>query len=229
MRYPGGKFRCYQKLINLIPPHRVYIETHLGGGAVLRNKAPAEFSVGIERDPEIVRTFIGKFDSSHRFITGTAEEFLKTFAFKGDEFIYSDPPYWPTSRRSLRSPYRYDYTAAQHLAFLRLLKRLPCRIMLSGYASPAYARELAGWNTFLFKGTSHAGLREEIVWMNYHPTLLHDTRYLGNTYRDRQSVRRKRERWLARFIGEPIAIQQALLADLTKLFTAQAKRGVPPK
>ena len=41
IRYPGGKFRCYQRLLNLIPPHQDYIETHLVGGAELRHKAPA--------------------------------------------------------------------------------------------------------------------------------------------------------------------------------------------
>ncbi|KHE92566.1 MAG: hypothetical protein SCABRO_01681, partial [Candidatus Scalindua brodae] len=38
MNYPGGKGGVFQKLINLMPPHDVYIETHLGGGAVIRNK-----------------------------------------------------------------------------------------------------------------------------------------------------------------------------------------------
>ena len=76
MRYPGGKFRCFQKLINLMPPHRVYIETHLGGGAVLRHKIPAEFNIGIDRDPEAIREFVGHFDSRFRFVRCRAEDFL---------------------------------------------------------------------------------------------------------------------------------------------------------
>jgi hypothetical protein len=115
MRYPGGKFRCFQKLINLIPPHRVYIETHLGGGAVLRNKIPAELTIGIDRDPAVIQAFTGQFKSSHRFIVGTAEQFLKRYHFKGDEFIYADPPYWPASRRSRRSPYRYAYSPSEQI------------------------------------------------------------------------------------------------------------------
>ena len=38
----GGKGGVYQRLINLIPPHDVYIENHLGGGAVIRKKYPAK-------------------------------------------------------------------------------------------------------------------------------------------------------------------------------------------
>ena len=36
MRYPGGKGKCYQHIINLMPMHDTYIETHLGGGEPYR-------------------------------------------------------------------------------------------------------------------------------------------------------------------------------------------------
>ena len=49
MHYQGGKGGVFQKLINRMPPHEVYIETHLGGGAVMRNKRPAGSNIGIER------------------------------------------------------------------------------------------------------------------------------------------------------------------------------------
>ena len=55
MNYPGGKGGVYQKLINLMPPHEVYIETYLGGGAVIRNKKPAKRNIGIEIDPNTMR------------------------------------------------------------------------------------------------------------------------------------------------------------------------------
>ena len=54
MHYQGGKGGVFQKLINLMPPHEVYMETHLGGGAVMRNKRAARSNIGIEIDPEVV-------------------------------------------------------------------------------------------------------------------------------------------------------------------------------
>ena len=51
MNYPGGKGLLYQKFINLMPLHEVYIETHLGGGAIMRNKRPARRNIGIDIDP----------------------------------------------------------------------------------------------------------------------------------------------------------------------------------
>lgn len=42
MRYPGGKGGAgvYQTIINNIPPHDTYIETHLGGGNILSASGP---------------------------------------------------------------------------------------------------------------------------------------------------------------------------------------------
>ena len=56
MRYPGGKGGAgvYQTIINNIPPHDTYIETHLGGGNILERKRPAARSVGIDVDPEVI-------------------------------------------------------------------------------------------------------------------------------------------------------------------------------
>jgi DNA adenine methylase len=50
MTYPGGKNGAgvYQKIINLMPPHDVYIEPFLGGGAVMRLKRPAKLNIGID-------------------------------------------------------------------------------------------------------------------------------------------------------------------------------------
>ena len=218
VRYPGGKFRCYQKLINLIPPHRVYIETHLGGGAILRNKAAAERTIGIDRDPAVIRMFAGQFGPSYRFVEGAAEPFLESYSFRGDEFVYADPPYWPATRRSPRSPYRYDYSEAEHLNLLRMFRSLQCPVMISGYANAAYDAALPGWARLAFIGTSHTGRREETVWLNYTPTILHDIRFLGDTFRERQAIKRKRARWGAKFASEPVAVQQAVLTDLTKIF-----------
>jgi hypothetical protein len=226
MRYPGGKFRCYQKLINLMPPHRVYIETHLGGGAVLRNKAPAEANIGIDRDPAVIRDFAGRFGPEFSFLAVAAEEFLEEYCFRGDEFVYADPPYWPASTRSRRSPYRYRYTESEHLKLLQILRGLPCPAMISGYGNSVYDGALKGWGKYEFEGTSHVGLRQETVWFNFEPAVLHDTRYLGCTFRERQSIKRKRARWTARFQSEPLGVQQALLSDLADAFRKGLGAGV---
>lgn len=218
MPYPGGKARCFQHIINLIPPHRTYIETHVGGGAVLRHKAAAEMNVAIDRDPAVIRRFAGRFDSTYRFIVGRAEEFLAGHPFVGTEFVYLDPPYWPASRRSARAPYRFDYSESDHRALLEQIRALPCAVMISGYRNRCYDEALRGWNRRSFPGISRVGRREETVWFNYEPGLLHDVRYFGSSFRERQSIKRRRRRWANRFRREPRPIQQAVLADLSSIF-----------
>ena len=213
MRFTGGKFKCYQRLINLIPPHRVYVESHLGGGAVIRHKKPAEENIGIDRDLRAIARFKG-FPSNFTFICSSAEAFLDGRRFTGDEFIYADPPYWPSARRSQRPVYRYDYTERDHHQLLAQLRTIDCCVMISGYDNETYNRVLRGWRRETFWGTSHTGRREESVWMNFPSGELHDTRFVGATYRERQGVQRKRGRWVERFLREPVAVRQALLADL---------------
>ena len=212
MRIAGGKNRCFQKIINLIPPHRVYIETHLGSGAVLRHKSPAQVNIGIDRDPRVLANFKNA-PMNTRLICHRAEDFLAGYEFQGDEVIYCDPPYFPSTRRRARV-YRFDYTTEEHKKLLDLLLGVRCRILLSGYENDLYSSLLAHWHRVDFIDGTHAGNRVESLWLNYPPGEVHDTRYLGWTFHERQSVKRKRQRWVSRFEKEPPSIRQALIDDL---------------
>ena len=59
MVYPGGKNGAgvYQTIINLMPPHDVYIEPFLGGGAIMRQKRPALLNIGVDLDPSTIARF----------------------------------------------------------------------------------------------------------------------------------------------------------------------------
>lgn len=52
--YPGGKGNTYQQIINLMPPHRIYVEPFLGGGSVMLNKRPAAVNIGLDVDTVVV-------------------------------------------------------------------------------------------------------------------------------------------------------------------------------
>jgi hypothetical protein len=99
--------------------------------------------------------------------------------------------------------------------------------MISGYDNTTYDEILGSWGKQVFTGTSHTGKREETVWLNFEPAVLHDTRFLGETFRDRQTIKRKRTRWVSRFRREPVGVQQAILADLSSAFNGNARR-LPP-
>src|SRR6185369_7573629 len=98
MRYPGGKGKTYQHIINLMPPHQVYIETHLGGGAVLRHKKPAARNFAIEVDERPLHSWTEVPGLEVEFVHGRAEDFLAAYSFTGQELVYVDAPYLPETR-----------------------------------------------------------------------------------------------------------------------------------
>lgn len=205
MRYPGGKGKTYQHVVNLMPPHSVYIETHLGGGAVLRHKKPAARSIAIDADERVIETWKESSKGSVELVHGRAEEFLSAYSFTKDELVYCDPPYHPATRRRQRV-YRHDYSEADHVNLLALLVKLPCKVLLSGYNHPLYETMLQGWNCKKFEAATHNGNREESLWFNFEPpSQLHDSRYLGANFRERQSNKRRLQRLQAKVIAmDPI-------------------------
>lgn len=194
MRYPGGKGKCYQHIINVLPPHTTYIETHLGGGAVLRHKKPANTSIGVDLDCAVIRRWRLLFPSLARYVESDAVDFLKSQRLAGDEVVYCDPPYLPDTRRRDRV-YRHDYVESDHIRLLGALLKLPCRVVVSGYPSKLYDEWLFGWSTQTFTAKSHHGVREEKLWFNFEvPASLHDSRHLGRDFRERQTIKRRLER-----------------------------------
>lgn len=221
MKYPGGKGRTFQHVINLMPPHSVYIETHLGGGAVLRNKKRAQRSIAIELDERVIAAWRSSSRTSAELVQGKAEDFLSSYAFTGGELVYCDPPYHPDTRRQPRV-YRHDYSQEDHVHLLKVLINLPCKVLISGYAHPLYDEMLAGWNCKKFAAATHSGLREECLWFNYDPpTELHDARYLGENFRERQSTKRRLQRLQSKVIAMDTVERTAFMQWLSEEFSFQ--------
>ena len=93
-----------------MPPHATCIETHLGGGAIMRRKPPALRNIGIDRDARA----LARFECGYRveLVHGCAHRFVAGYAFEGTELVYSDPPYLKSTRTSRRR-YRYALVSQQ--------------------------------------------------------------------------------------------------------------------
>jgi hypothetical protein len=206
MTYPGGKggSGVVQQIINQIPPHLTYIEPFLGSGTVMRAKRPALVSIGVDLDP-------GAADAARAALPGCtvicrdAISFLESYNWLGDgkEFVYCDPPYLFETRSCKRPMYTHEFGEVdQHLDLLRCLRSLPLgvNVALSGYWSALYEIELDDWRIISYTTRTRGGRNvREWLWMNYSPPAeLHDYRYLGDNFRQRERVARIRRRWLAR-------------------------------
>lgn len=214
MGYAGGKGRLWQSIVALMPPHDIYIETHLGGGSVLRNKKPARRSVGIDLDPRVIAAArywnIPGLEVMHR----DAAQYLRENEFGADTLIYLDPPYLAATRNNRRY-YRHEYCDEDHLGLLSLICGLECQVMISGYVSGMYEAALVGWHTRDLVNVTQAGRRSERIWANFEfSSDLHDYGPIGADFRERERVRRKTSRWRDRLTKLPELERRAILAAL---------------
>ncbi len=215
-RYIGSKGTSglCQPLIALMPPHSVYLETHLGGGAIMQRKPPALRNIGIDLNARALSRF--SCDYSVELIHDCAHRYLSTFEFDGTELVYCDPPYLQHTRKSDRKYYRYDYEDADHEALLDLLLTLPCAVMLSGYPSQLYDDRLSRWYSLSLQVMNQAGVVTEKVWFNFEPDRVHWCRYAGRNFTHRQQVKRKAANWGRRYEAmepaERLAVLSAILA-----------------
>jgi DNA adenine methylase len=200
-----------QAIISLMPPHDTYIETHLGGGVIMKRKPPALHTIGIDIDPKATASFECNYPVE--LITGCAHRFLGEYDFRGNELVYSDPPYLSYTRTSKRR-YRFDYEEEDHRALVRLLNRLPCNVILSGYPSPLYDEMLREWGRIELQVMNQAGVRTEKLWFNFTPDRVFWASYAGKNFTHRQSIKRKAANWGKRYQGMPRAERLAVLAAI---------------
>jgi hypothetical protein len=224
VRFPGGKNKSgtYQRIINLMPPHRVYIEPFLGSGAILRMKRPAVESIGLDLAPAAIAAYKDTGSPAAAVLeVGDALAFLASYRFRGDELVYCDPPYLHATRTwgSLDQYAGCEMSDAAHRRFLGIIRKIPAMVLVSGYRSQMYDTALAGWTSAEFRAyTRMHQERTECLWFNYPmPTRLHDYRYLGEGYRERERIKRKKTRWARRLAQMPVMERQALLAALDSL------------
>jgi len=242
MRYPGGKSGSgvYQTIINQMPPHQMYIEAFLGSGAVMRHKLPALINVGLDLDADVIsmaaaiaaggdvvlpvsRLALGRDGRPQYCIRqGDAVSWLGSLPILGAllpvTLVYCDPPYLMSTRSSKRRMYRCELSEPGHIALLDVLVQLPCMVMLSGYESELYRVRLADWRVVRYRAmTSGGGMRTECLWCNFpEPAELHDYRYLGRGFRERERIRRRRASWVAMLERMPVLERAAVIADLRK-------------
>jgi site-specific DNA-adenine methylase len=224
--YNGGKESdgTFQKIINIMPPHDIYIEAFLGNGAIYRHKKPAVLaSIGIDLDPLVIDTWNNAAIPGINCINTDAISFLENFLvldpiFKkmGTEvLIYLDPPYPKSSRRNSKNLYRHEMTDADHTRLLNVVTRLKSNVIVSSYPNVLYNDLLRDWSTKKFTAQTRNGTATEKIWYNFPtPVQLHDYRYIGNDYREREQLKGIITRNVAKFNRLPAVQRNAIIHQL---------------
>ena len=227
--YFGGKggSGTYQAIINHIPPHDCYIEPFLGAGSIMKHKKPATVSIGIDMDGEVVDFWKAATNGTPCSITqGYGIEFLEALSNDpgflkgppGHTFIYIDPPYLLDTRKSKKSKYKYELTEKDHRRLLDILNKLSdYNIAISCYDNPLYGLKLKGWSYIDYNSMTRNGLARERLYMNYPtPVTLHDFSFLGEDFRERERIRNKIRRHVARLKHLPELERNAILMAINE-------------
>ncbi|MGF2130893.1 DNA adenine methylase [Lactococcus lactis] len=90
-----------------------------------------------------------------------------------DTLIYADPPYLNETRKSKH--YSNEMSNEQHLELLRALKKHKGPVILSGYESDLYNKELSDWWKMTFEQTVGITTKKkrvatEVLWFNFEPS-----------------------------------------------------------
>ena len=216
----------YQSIINLIPPHKTYIEPFVGNGCVFRMKKFAQRTVINDLDRSVYEKWvvlIDKFDYEDRqkiSITNLPARAVidKYDCSSGliDIFVYLDPPYLKSTRCYKPDIYKHEMTMKDHEDLLSRIRTVNFNCMISCYDNELYSSMLNGWNKQHFKAITHRGkITTETVYFNYQaPTVLHDYNYLGNDFIERQRIKRKIIRWTNRLKQLPALERNSIIESL---------------
>ncbi len=251
--YPGGKANVFRTLLMQMPPHYTYIEPFLGAGGVFFRKKAARLNIGIDADAAVIDAAMDKMPSGHTWIregdffglhgwqysygedggirflllVGSALDYFRNSVSSPGTFVYADPPYLAsTLSRPGRKHYDVEFGEGDHGDMLRLLRRDVGMVMVSGYWSGMYAKELVDWRSFSYEAMTRSGkTATEWCWCNYEePAVLHDWAFLGADYRVRERIKKKEARWLVRLGNMEYQERLALLSAIYSRFGIDESR-----
>lgn len=235
--YFGGKGSAatVRRLINILPPHDIYVEPFLGSGRLLRHKAPATIaSFGMETDPDLCAKWcefappdvnVLNVDAL-RSLEPLLRDLIAAGAVAARVLTYCDPPYLLHTRKNPKEIYHREWSPRDHIAFLLLARRLPGNVIVSHLPCPEYADALSDWHTFTFENMTRRGLQTEQVWCNYQPGhVLHEYTFVGESFREREQLKRQKAIIVRRFKALPPAARIATIELLQQLTTCDGGHG----
>lgn len=192
---------------------------------------------GMPRQPERAAPFASDGDVSGRIarasdgvleprwvsFLGDGLDFLENNRFDGSELVYCDPPYMRSTRKSAKDLYRFEWADHHHTRLLTWAAATKASVIISGYWSELYARVFSDpqpprnmWWTENFQAMTRRGQVTETLWWNFErPTVLHDDRFLGDGFRERERIKRKQFRWVQKLKAMEPAERAALRAAMS--------------
>lgn len=238
--YDGGKSGngTYQTLINHVPPHKEFYSLFLGNCGLTRHIKLPDVVLLNDIDPAICRAWDNSNTKGLHIWNCTALSILKMLqggyifdryertpesGFKmetydpADRFVYLDPPYKMDTRKSQLPLYKFEMIDNDHMELLTQVTAMSDhKIMISHYPCELYDKMLHDWVKVDFRSMTRNGMAWERIYMNYklEPGVLHDYRYLGGDFREREKNNRIKKNFVKKLKRLPTDLRNSIIQDL---------------
>lgn len=200
--YPGAKTNSgiIPFLVNEIPYHERYFELFAGSAQLFRHKRRARTNHLNDVNPLVIAELFSTFGhelETVRYSSLPLLELLQYYLFTRKDFLYLDPPYPASARRSGAVIYDHEMmTDEVHVKFLTPVLAMDANIMISTRPNELYDRMLKDWRRAEFETMGHRGKVTEVIFMNYpKPSILHQYDMLGGDCWERQATGRMATRF----------------------------------
>lgn len=227
MKYPGSKNASgiYQWIINNIPYHKRYFELFAGSGAIYYKKKPATINYLNDLSDKVVNFHLSQLLINTKITQFNTIDLIDKFIFTEEDFIYLDPPYPFSSRRSGKKYYQNEMTDADHIQLLQSLLSIRAKVMISTKKNDIYKEILKTWEHSKFLTIDRSGTPYyEEIYMNYSkPEILHEYTFVGNGFTDRQRITRKIDRFANKIKNLPAYEKHLFIQQLIYNDTASVK------
>jgi len=219
--YPGRKAAAgaWQKILSEIPRCNLFIEA-MCGSAFLSSIINVQNIVINDRD----RSVIDKLRYAADNVEFRNEDYKCIIARydngNKERVFYFDPPYMMNTRSYQLPIYKFDWKPADHTRFIKAMLKMKCPTMISHYPCPLYDNAFKSWRKITYNSMTRAGVREESLYMNFpQPVLLQQYAHVGENFTDRQRIKRKVARLVAKLQKEQPQERAAILSAVIDNFS----------
>ena len=220
-KYTGHKAikGVYQKIINEIPKHQRYVELCAGSAKICSLLTVLAKDVILNDLDSAVQLFLKE---KYRSATVTNECGIsmlkkKTAVWYRETFIFIDPPYLHSTRTN-KNLYNFEMTDVDHKQLLSAVLKMKCNIMIIHPKCELYDTMLHSWRKIEVKIRYNRKTSIECLYMNYEEVSeLQSDSFLGKDCWDRQRIKRKGDRLLAKLMGLPVLERNYVLNRLKEI------------
>lgn len=202
-----------EQLINHFPSCHRYFSLFFGkGGFEKCNLTKGITWICAEKDVslhdnayDVARTVFNDYDSC-----------LDSFEFSTNDFVFADPPYMFSTRRSRKKYYKHEFNDDDHIKFLTRVHSLKCMCMITHPENDLYNEFLESWFKIPMRYQTRGGMFEDCIYLNYNSCSIELYNYscIGSNFIERQQIKRKRANFIKKFEALSFHEQRAIMQHI---------------